>query len=376
MGDMAQFSVKSDNVWLTVEEEGRIAGELGNLESEIRSVAFSLSFSVSSKAGVQRRLIGAAGKVAEHQSCMWSMHSALDDILKSYDNTERAILSNLGVKEAKEPTVQADQQSSNSEENKEEFDWSSLLWKTVGNFGAVGKGLSTIGKFLTGDKSDAKTWADAGSGFWKTGWKIGDAVKKCKKDPDVNWAKEVAGLNRNSFLESIKKSNLSAGQRAMHGFNKEIKSTFREFKTTGGRVKQIGGIAISAVANGIDNYEEYKNGDISVGRAVAETVTETAVDWGKDLLIGAAVTAGFAAIGIAAPAVVVGAATMAVSVAADWACEQVCGKKLTEAVSDAVLDAGEALADGIKTGAKKVAEGVSSAWKGIAEGWNWLTGKT
>lgn len=87
------------------------------------------------------------------------------------------------------------------------------------------------------------------------------------------------------------------------------------------------------------------------------------MDWGKGLLIGAGVAAGFAAAGVAAPAVVVGAAAVGISMAADWICEKVTGKNVTELVSDAIVDVGYQIKDD-----------VTALWSGITNGWNALTG--
>ena len=369
---MAQFSIKPDNVQKTVTDEEKFICELVGIEDEIHRINNSLGFRVTSSAQIRSRLNGAADRIGGYQSHMSSMKSALSEVVNVYSSTENAIIGNLNVGDAKIGGESGGQNVTN-----DKFNWVSPFWDLVGSAGVVGGAIGAWGEFLTSSKVPGARWSELFKDTWNTGWDIFDVVKTCRGDTSVNWAKEIFGLNTDTALKSIETeilSDVSGAQKLKSGFRAGIKDTLGDFKTGAGTAKQVGGIILSGAVNSFENMEEYKSGEISVGRAVAETITETAVDWGKDLLIGAAVTAGFAAAGIAAPAVAVGAATVAVSVAADWVCERVCGKKLTEAVSDAILDGAEKVVDGFRTGAKAVKEGVDAFWKSAASGWNAFTG--
>lgn len=136
---------------------------------------------------------------------------------------------------------------------------------------------------------------------------------------------------------------------------------FDGFKAGGKKaVLEGAGVALDLFANGLSNYDEYKRGDISKGRAVAETVVETAVDFGKDWLIGTAVAAGIAAVAPAAPVLVVGAATVAVSMGLDFVSKKITyaltgeAKGLTEVISDAALDLAGAACKAAKKAGDKV----------------------
>lgn len=106
------------------------------------------------------------------------------------------------------------------------------------------------------------------------------------------------------------------------------------------------GTGLTLAENVISNYQEFKEGEIDVGRAVTETAMETVVDVGLNIAIGTAVAAGIGAVAgvVAAPAVLVVATTMLVTVGANWICEEITGrvmgekKDLTEFISDGVLD--------------------------------------
>lgn len=366
---MAQFSVKTNNTKSTIETENDLARELANIESEIRGVRNSLGFQVASKANIQTRLNNTANKVSEHKAGMNIMSAALQNTVNRYEHAENTIIGNINVGNAKIQNVSGDYDVSGgydeSKEEKKESKYLDVLWKAVGAFGAGGKVVSTVGKFLTSDKEPAAKWAGLFYDGWKTGWKIGDAVEKCKENTNVKWWKELFGINSDSVLTSIPKTNTDWKSRAVQGWGKKVDKSVEELKT----VKGVGTIALSGIKNAVSNYKEYMDsgGKMSVGRAVAETVTETAVDWGKDLMIGAAVTAGFAAAGVAAPVFMVGGATVLISAGVDWVSEKVTGKKLTEAASDFILDT-------VETGAKKVKEKATALWNGISSGWKTLTG--
>lgn len=131
--------------------------------------------------------------------------------------------------------------------------------------------------------------------------------------------------------------------------------------------KWLGGV-LSFAGSAVDNYEEYKSGEISGGRAVAETVTETAVDIGSDMLITAGVTAGAAALGVtAAPAVVVGGVAVAAKWGLDCLCESLWDKSFTETVSDGLLDMGEAVVSGAGELVSDVASGAGKVCEAVAD---------
>lgn len=349
-----KFTIYPQNVKTNVSELNGIAGELKNIYSGIESVINNNSIQLDSYVRVKRALKDYQRNVltlSKNASCM---SDGLQKAVSEYETHEQTICENAshggpaGIMGGKSKDV----------------DWSSVLWKFVGEAGVVGKTVSAGYKFLTGDKTSRATWAGAIKDGWGIGWDVGDVVKTCRKDPSVSWAREIFGFN-NKPIENL-------------GLSGTFSKAIDDLRGSAGRAKQvksIGGIVLSAAMNGISNYEEYQNGEISVGRAVAETVMETAVDWGKNLLIGLGVAAGLTLVGVtSAPAAVIGVATVAVSVGVDWLSQKITGKKFTEAVSDAYLDFEEWKMDKIKTGAKKVKEGACALWNSIAGGWNAKTG--
>lgn len=374
---MAQFSVKTSSARSTVEKEKSIAGELGEYGGAIRDVARSISFNSSARAGIVNRLNNIAGKVEECQGIMNSMQTGLDRILNSYERTERNVLSNIGKGALFDQQKQGE--AARDAAGNIALNAGKGIWEIIGQAGVIGGGVKSIGDLLyslvTGDTSKIR---DAGLALVSWGYdgrediiELAGGVKRAWQDSDVSWKeavnwKKMLGLEADEILKATKDAGLRGKSAAAEAFKKKLAS--ESFKKAGGGLDfwKVGGVALSVVTNGFSNYDEWKTGKISTGRAVAETIGETVVDWGKNALIGAGVAAGFAAAGIAAPALAVGAATVAVSVAADWACEKVLGKGVTEAVSDAVLDG----AEWVGSKAKSIGQGISNWWNGLAGGWN------
>jgi len=334
---MAQFSVKKNNIDSVIDAESKLVSELSSLESEIRSVSNSLGFQIAAKANIRNRLNNAVTSVSAYRIAMNGMRSALQDTTNVYNRTENTILGNLNVGNAKAQNASEDGYEEEANWKKEALDW---LWKGVGIFGPIGKISSGIGKFVAGDKGTTTTWAKAMKDVGKGTLGLVKATKEA--NTKAGWLKQVFGLNKKPLETGIK-----------------IKGS---------------DVVFSTIVNAAGNYEEYKTGAITANRAIVEWVTETALDVGKDVLIATGITTAFTALGfVSAPAFVVGSVTVAVSTGVDWLCEKVTGQKLTEAVSDFVLDTAETGLNLVKTGAKKVVEGTSALWSNVKQGWSDLT---
>ncbi len=334
---MAQFSVKQNNIDSVIDAESKLASELCRLESEIRSVRNSLGFQIAAKANIRNRLNNAATSLSVQRIAMSGMRSALQDTINAYNRTENTILGNLNVGNAKAQYASEDSYEEGTNRKKADWEW---LWKGVGIFGSIGKICSGIGKFVAGDKGTTTTWAKAMKDVGKGTLGLVKATKEA--DTKVDWLKQAFGFNKKPLETEIK-----------------IKGS---------------DVVFSAIVNAAGNYEEYKTGAITADRAVAEWVTETALDVGKDALIATGIATAFTALGfVSAPAFAVGLATVAVSTGVDWLCEKVTGQKLTEAVSDFVLDTAETGLNLVKTGAKKVVEGTSALWSSVKRGWSDFT---
>lgn len=106
-------------------------------------------------------------------------------------------------------------------------------------------------------------------------------------------------------------------------------------------------LALSAVESGISNYEEF-DGDITNSRFWSETVSETIVGTLTKTAVKAGVAVALTAVFGSAPALAIAGVSVAVLWASDAICEKIFGKKLTETISDFILDTGERAIGAVK----------------------------
>ena len=339
---MAEFSAEWKKMQTQSSRMQKAGKTLNGLGVTVTSIKSNLSY-MGRYANVIRTLNSISADLKNQANLAQTMGNKLQEVSVTYKNTEQGLLGTSSVM----PTVG---KASDLLGDKLSFDWKvdKLLWKGAGNFGTVGQAIAGFGEMVTGGVTYKTLLGGGGKAVSIFGdlaknayskkpdykkvlfgdWEKGGAVKKLKNWPDIS---NVAITGKAStFFASI--------QKQLSDF------TFKNCETVGDKI-QVGtkwaGVAISGITNGISNYKEYQDGEITAQRAVAETVTETAVDLG----IGMFATAGATAlIGASAPALAVGAAAAGAVWAADAATRfftNKYGKKergLTECVSDAILD--------------------------------------
>lgn len=388
---MAQFTVKPINTETPIEAEDRYAQQLSDLNRDITGIRNQLGFKVAASANLRGRLSSISTRVADHRTGMRSMNTALQGAVNTYERTERKLLGR-GNEDAAEDIGAALKDVVDdirdiprdvmdvirnvvTEPEKEGFDifphLKDTFFDVVGEIGPVGAFGSLIlngggSLILNGiDGLDtAADWAEFAGDGWDFGWDFGE--KAVKGFGNTNWKEWFgAALDKGSSAEKYLK-------RFAENADDVLTDTFDGFKTAGGLVKEVGGIVLDAIGNGFENMEEYKSGEISKERAIAETVMETAVDWGKDLALAATVGAAVGSI-VPGPGTVVGVASgvavVLVSNAADAVCEWITGKDVTELVSDAILDAEEKRIDFLQEQGRKIADKAGALWSKVSDGW-------
>lgn len=341
---MAAFSAEWKKMQTQSSRMQKAGKTLNGLGVTVTSIKSNLSY-MGRYANVIRTLNSISADLKNQANLAQTMGNKLQEVSVTYKNTEQGLLGTSSVM----PTVD---KASDLPGDILSFDWKvdKLLWKGVGNFGTVGKAVAGFGEMVTG----GVTYKTLLGGGGKAVSIFGDLAKNAYSEkPDYkkvlfgNWKKggavktlkEWAADKPNPIAITGKTSTFSASiQKQLSDF------TFENCKTVGDKI-QVGtkwaGVAISGITNGISNYKEYQDGEITAQRAVAETVTETVVDLGIGMLATAGATA---LIGAAAPAVAVGVAAAGAVWAADAATRfftNKYGKKergLTECVSDAFLD--------------------------------------
>ena len=237
---------------------------------------------------------------------------------------------------------------------------------------------------LINDIRDGKSWRDLAktgvdtyrflSGAAKTYnnyKKIGNAVGT--KTAMAWWAKNITGLKplgrastaKNPFTRFA--NNLTNKTSPFNAQFKNIVNNFKRANGVGKAVASWGTVAVNGVLNWFSNKDEQanSNGTMSDGRVIAETITETVVDtaltYGTGIVVGAAVTAALGT--VAAPGIVVVAASGAVVAGLNAGVKALTGKTTTEWISDTILDTGEAIGSAVSNAAKNVSESIGS-WFG------------
>lgn len=255
------------------------------------------------------------------------------------------------------------------------WSWDSV--KGAGYFGAtlgIGEGVIDIVRGRSTSLSRAKTLKSALKTIKNLDVDIGK-MGKAKRilHPDTykaTWGNKIFGIG-NYFNKSTGVAS-QASNWGTRFYNNFQKAGIKEISKVGWF-----GVALSGVVNFLDNKEEYKNGEISKERAVAETITETALDVTTDIVIsaGAAAAVGATAVAfgatVATPTVVVAAVTVGAKMTLDGIALWATGgeKKFTEAASDAILDAGTAICKGVAEGGKKIGSAISGAIDSITPKW-------
>ena len=237
---------------------------------------------------------------------------------------------------------------------------------------------------LINDIRDGKSWRDLAktgvdtyrflSGAAKTYnnyKKIGNAVGT--KTAMAWCAKNITGLKplgrastaKNPFTRFA--NNLTNKTSPFNAQFKNIVNNFKGANGVGKAVASWGTVAVNGVLNWFSNKDEQanSNGTMSDGRVIAETITETVVDtaltYGTGIVVGAAVTAALGT--VAAPGIVVVAASGAVVAGLNAGVKALTGKTTTEWISDTILDTGEAIGSAVSNAAKNVSESIGS-WFG------------
>lgn len=320
-------------------------------------------------AGINQSLKRIAQEIETECQLMGQMALVLEDSTLSYQKYEEQI-AKLECKSISQTS--ADQKKSDEEKDSDNgffkgtlFDyiatWSNG-WKLVGNVGAVGGVISGIGSLVTRDGS-AKDYITALKYFVSAAGNGAVAIGKGGAEgfryaTGMNDA--LAKIQPGTFGKGVKSS--IASQIDDLNFAK-ADGAAGKFKTA---TKWAGHI-LTVASNGVENYEEYKKGDISAGRAMGETVVESAVDIAVGIGATAVVTAGLSALGVvAAPAVLVGAGAAAITIGANAVCEWATGgKNLGEVAADFVCDVGEGAINLAKKAKNKIKETFTAPWKGF-----------
>lgn len=375
---MSKIRVNTEVLIQQQQQMEQLAGKLGNISEEISQISRNLSWQISSRSQIQVKLGAYSRYTGSLQYKTRAMSAALGTTGNSYQATckKAAGWASKEMPDIKPSVGGKSKKPDKSKSTKKGNAWIKYLKKfsksgldILGKAGAVG-GIAgapiALLKILI--DNDGFTSKDIGAIIKGAGTSvIGLVKKKAAKNLD-----ELLGLNAYKTITKGKAgwlNRLDAVKTTGVDTLKNELSPVTKIDATGKYTvngTKVAGWALSLVANGFSNYDEYNKKlgtgeEISKSRAVAETVTETLIDIGKGAAITAGIAAGCAAIGVSAPVVVVGGIGVAVSAVADIACENLTGSSVTEFVSDKVLDAAAS--------AGKAAAGAFNSAKKAVSGW-------
>lgn len=354
------FEVKTGTIRQLAADLSDNADGLVAARTAVANVRKNCAIWTSSRQFILKSLQTIETNLQEEEASIKTLGSSLQNIASLYEGAEKNIVGTAGTSgNGAEGTGTA------GGKDHDIWKWSDT-WKVIASFGGLGGFVATAGNLVTGG-TDAGNLLSSAKFLAKA---VGATATACTKgDTAASWWKHFSGFNNateefagssfgKAFSSSLKKQ-----------FTKDL--DFGSATNVGDKVKvatKWAGHALTVAKNGVENYQEYKSGDISAERAVAETAVESAVDIGMGALATAGVTAAFVAAGIAAPAVVIGVGAAGVT----WAVNGVCkwatgGKDVGEVAADFVCDVGEAAVSAVKSGAKAVSDGAKTVVKGVGK---------
>ena len=373
------FYIDSDRLSSIEEDLNEYKNELKKIKDDVGNVRTANGISSSSFSTIKKHIRAISAELGNEKSKIGSMCASLQTIRKQYIDCEARIINNVVREEVKRTVEEAKGKQWYDNIPKDVL---KTILDVIGKAGDVGGqlvGLNSILKVII--DNDGFTYKDVGTIFKGTGQWIINADKLLKKE---SW--ELSDLFNTATYETINISPQAGWLQRLKSAPKAAKDTFAKELIGDSEGKKISGSkvagwAVALVANGFSNYEEYSKGEISGERAVAETVVETGIDILKGAAISSALVAGSVAIGLAAPAVVVSGVAMAASTLLDIACKQFTGKKVTEFVSDAILDGGEMLVNGAVKAVSNIGNAVKDTFTGAVKSignimpkWKWSFG--
>ncbi len=361
------IDVKTGKLREKSEEQKKIRNELNTINNSIQTSRKKLQLCLTSSASekIDSTLNAACDSLQNITDDLGSMADGLDTIVGLYEAAEQDISGN-------KPSEDAINEVKNEAEEWTGIKWGKMLgdvfkkFSKVGFIGTMGVDLWKVlqdGNWVNGlvdvlklgkdvvangfEKMSGTAWKEILIGKWNVGKKVVEAIKGFGKHPIKSFKK---GFQETVGKYSVQKSLVKDGEvltgtkaKAAKGkvFTKWAGSVLTVVDKVVGNVKEFGG----------DNEAD---GDVTKGSAWGkavkeerfwrETVTEAALEIGKDILIGAAIAA---VVGSGGWVAVLG--TAAVSMALDVGANAVAknDKGFTENVSDWLNDRHEEFTAGI-----------------------------
>lgn len=362
------YSISMDAALETASTVGGYAQLLESYKDRINGVKTVCPGSGSVRTGLVRSLTEIVEELKEERSLFCGMAETLEECVSCYRSFETDIAKcQSGTKESGEE----------QEQSVSYWSWKDT-WKMVSQVGVLGGVVSAVGNIVTSGFSVSSVLGSS-----KYAASVVGGVAGMLKGGTPKWG-ELVGLN-DKLSSLAAKTDGTFGDTFQQSVKKQLTDdlSFTGAETTADKIKvgaKWAGYALTLASNAVDNYKEFEGqGTYGLVRGSTETVVETAVDIGLGIGATALVSAAAVAMGVAAPAILLGVASAGVVWAANGVCKWATGgRDIGEVVADAVCDVGEGAVALVKSGVEKVTETVKDLGDGIKAGvstaWSTLCG--
>lgn len=345
-----------------------------NIVDRVTSIKNNCPFSGRDRQGLVTSLNNTLLTINNQKSTYQKWANCLDTVKSTYVMHEnKSVYGNMNVEPVEDDNsnvidpIHPGKQGLNIDYLLKELFKIDNLWKIIAGGGMLGNVVSAFGTLMTNEhtpKNITSVTKYVNSAFGK----LLDAYAK-KSNGSGDWYKGLIGMNN-----AYSKIDTSSFWKAFTSYlDKEVSDLSMTGASTvaekGKVLSKWAGYALTFIANGFENYDEFKESE-DWARATGETVVESTVDILMGIGAGALVTAGLATAGVAVtaglPALVVAAGSAVVVMGANAVCKWVTGgKDIGEVAADAVYDLGNYLSDLGSTVGNAIKGGVKSAWSSI-----------
>lgn len=335
-----------------------MASKIDEIQSDLQTTVRQLDWDVRYESNINSTANQIARKLERYSSALKSYQKFIEDARRDY----------LKLDEYKQVKLTAHPVQGTASTwgsgSKSDFDWKDII-KSFGSAGSIFGIINSIG--------EARNWVDWGNigvDITKTLSSIAKDYNRYNKIGRAIGTSNSTGYFLKDFFGLNKVGHASTASSASARFYNNLHNTTSPYNlsnildTFTGKngvitsVASWAGVALSGISTAFSNIEEQKksSGNMSTGRVVAETISETAIDtvvtYAGGAVIGAAITAATGA--VAAPAVVAVATGVAIA-GINAGVEALIGQSATEWVSDTILNAASAVGDVVADGAHAVA---------------------
>lgn len=289
--------------------------------------------SIGNYRGVESALSKIADNLDKQRRQMKQYGGMLQNIIKAYKDTETAIVDSASPVKRVEKALDGIQ------------DLETDLFSKFGVIGSTAVSVTDLIKAWASGEIEGKDALKLVKSLISNGGRVAGTLGTEKNKRD--WIKCLTGMSSDTMADKLDISPDAKIGVQWEAYAKDKISDYSFSKAKGvGKKVQVGAkhaaSFLSFIMRGMDNIEE--QGGVLTGRAVEETVVETAVDWAGDFAIGSLVAL---ALGPGAPVIAVSLATVGVAWAVDTIVESITGEKTVELISDAICDTAEKVGNAV-----------------------------